>query len=85
MLGRRIGKGDPPVGQRLDQVDPATRRVGLLAELRVCRTGRQTETAVDALQELPILELGEHACPARRGRPRGSAVVDVVTPGVLGR
>ena len=73
VLGRGLAQRDPPVGQRLDQVDPAARRVGLLTELRVRRTARQAETAVDALQELAILELGEDAGPAGRGRPRGSS------------
>ena len=69
MLGRRVVRErDPAVGERLDEVDAAARRVGLLAELRVRRAARQTQAAVDALEELPVLELGEDARPAGRGR-----------------
>ena len=44
-----VGHRHPPVEAGLHQIDPAARRVHLLAPQRVGRTGRQTEPAVHAL------------------------------------
>src|SRR5437867_4453934 len=49
MLGDRVGQRDTALGERLDQEDPAARRVHLCAELGKRRTIRETEAAVNAL------------------------------------
>src|SRR5262249_62355911 len=49
MLGDGLGQRDAALGQRLDQEDPAARRIHLRTELGKRRTVRQTETAVHAL------------------------------------
>src|SRR5439155_473437 len=49
VLHGRVGQADSSLRERPDENDAPPRRVHLGAELREGRTGRQTETAVDAL------------------------------------
>ena len=79
MLGRGVGEPDAAVGERLDEVDPPARGIRLLAELGVRRTARQTQSAVDALEEQPVLELVEDARRTGARRGDGAATVSVLT------
>jgi len=49
VLDDGVGQRDRSVDEPLHQVDPAARRVHLLVPERIRRTGRQAETAVDAV------------------------------------